>query len=137
MLASLYYFWQKSSRRTSSQLLLFQSLNSNNRVEYERSSRFIKIITKTKVNSCSTLDRFEQTLHLVWLFLWPFYKKQVNVQYDIGSISMSIASHIYNAANTSLQRTTAKATSKNLRFFFLENNRVKKIKKLSLHFLPI
>ena len=128
MLASLYYFWQKSSRRTSRQHLLFQSLNSNTRVEYERSSRFIKIITKTKFNSCSTLDRFEQTLHLVWLFLWQFYKKQVNVQYDIGSISMSIASHIYNAANTSLQRTTAKtakAISKNLRFSFLDNNRVR------------
>ena len=118
-------FLTKSSQRTSSQHLPFQSLNSNTRVGHERCSRFIKITTKTKVNCCSTLDRFEQTLHLVWVFLWPFYKKQVNVRYGIGSISMQIASHIHNAANTSLQRTTAKATLKNLRFSFLENHRVR------------
>ena len=118
MLASLYYFWQKSSRRTSSQLLLFQSLNSNTRVEYERSSRFIKIITKTKFNSCSTLDRFEQTLHLVWLFLWQFYKKQVNVQYDIGSISMSIASHIYNAANHVIAKNNCQSYFKKFEVLF-------------------
>ena len=118
MLASLYYFWQKSSRRTSSQLLLFQSLNSNNRVEYERSSRFIKIITKTKFNSCSTLDRFEQTLHLVWVFLWPFYKKQVNVQYDIGSISMWIASHIYNAANHVIAKNNCQSYFKKFEVLF-------------------
>ena len=52
-----------------------------------------------KVNCCSTLDRFEQILHLVWVFLWPFYKKQVNVQYGIGSISMPISSYIHNAAH--------------------------------------
>ena len=91
-------FLTKSSQRTSSQHLPFQSLNSNTRVGHERCSRFIKITTKTKVNCCSTLDRFEQTLHLVWVFLWPFYKKQVNVWYGIDSISMQIASHIHNAA---------------------------------------
>ena len=92
-------FLTKRSRRTSSRHLSFQSLNSNTKVGHERCSRFIKITTKTKVNCCSTLDRFEQTLHLVWVFLWPFYKKQVNVRYGIGSISMQIASHIHNAAN--------------------------------------
>ena len=106
-------FLTKSSGRTSSQHLPFQSLNSSTRVGRERCSRFIKVFTKTKVNCCSTPDRFEQTLHLVWVFLWPFYKKQVNVQCGIGSISKLIASHIHNAANTSLQRTTAKATAKN------------------------
>ena len=106
-------FLTKSSRRTSSQHLPFQSLNSSTRVGRERCSRFIKVFTKTKVNCCSTPDRFEQTLHLVWVFLWPFYKKQVNVQCGIGSISKLIASHIHNAANTSLQRTTANATAKN------------------------
>ena len=92
-------FLTKSSRRTSSLHLPFQSLNSNTRVGHERCSRFIKITTKTKVNCCSILDRFEQTLHLVWVFLWPFYKKKVNVQYGIGSISMPLVSHIHNAAN--------------------------------------
>ena len=38
---------------------------------------------------------------------------------------MQIALHICNAANTSLQKTTAKATSKNLRFSFLENHGVR------------
>ena len=52
-------------------------------------------------------------------------QKKVNVEYVIGSISMQIASHIHNAANTSLQRITAKATSKNVRFPFLENHRVR------------
>ena len=118
-------FLTKRSRRTSSRHLSFQSLNSNTKVGHERCSRFIKITTKTKVNCCSTLDRFEQMLDLVWVFLWPFHKKQVNVQYGISSISMAIASHIHNTANTSLQRTTAKATSKNLRFSFLENHRVR------------
>ena len=42
-----------------------------------------------------------------------------------GSISMQIASHVHNAAITTLQRTTAKATSKSFRFFFLENYRVR------------
>ena len=92
-------FLTKSSQRTSSQHLPFQSLNSNTRVGHERCSRFIKITTKTKVNYCSTLDTFEQTLRLVWAFLWPFYKKQVNARYGIGSISMQTASQIHNAAN--------------------------------------
>ena len=91
-------FLTKSSQRTSSQHLPFQSLNSNTRVGHERCSRFIKITTKTKVNCCSTLDRFEQTLHLVWVFLWPLYKKQ-DVRYGIDSLLMPIASHIHNAAN--------------------------------------
>ena len=114
----------KSSRRTSSQHLPYQSLNSNTRVGRERCSRFVKVTSKTKVNCCSTLNRFKQNLHLVWVFLWPFFKKQVNVHCGIGSISMLIASHIHNAANTSLKTTTAYATSKKLKFYFLENNRV-------------
>ena len=89
----------KSSRCTSSQHLPFQGLNSNTRVEHERCSRFIKIPTKMKVNCCSTLDSSEQILHLVWVFIWPFYKKQVNVQCGISSISMLKASYIHNAAH--------------------------------------
>ena len=117
-------FLTKSSRRTFSQYLPFQSLSSNARVGHERCSRFIKITTKTKVNFCSILDRFEQITPCLSIFI-AFHKKQVNVQYGISSISMAIASHIHNTANTSLQRTTAKATSKNLRFSFLENHRVR------------
>ena len=111
-------FLTKSSRRTSSQHLPFQSLNSNTRVGHERCSRFIKITTKTKVNCCSTLDRFEQTLHLVWVFLWPFYKKQVNVRYGIGSISMQIASHIHNAANHVIAKNNCQSYFKKFEVLF-------------------
>ena len=111
-------FLTKSSRRTSSQYLPFQSLNNNTRVGHERCSRFIKITTKTKVNCCSILDRFEQTLHLVWVFLWPFYKKQVNVQYDIGSISMWIASHIYNAVNHVIAKNNCQSYFKKFEVLF-------------------
>ena len=118
MLASLYYFWQKGSRRTSSQHLLFQSLNSNTRVGHERSSRFIQITAKTKVNCCSTLDGFEQFLHLVWVFLWSFYKKQINVHYGIGSISMPVASLIYNAANHVIVKNNCQSYFKKFEVLF-------------------
>ena len=63
-----------------------------------------------KVSYCSALDRFEQTLHLVWVYLWSFFKMQVNVHCGIGSIPMPIAWHIQNASATSLQRTAVKNT---------------------------
>ena len=111
-------FLTKSSQHTTSQHFPFQSLNSNTRVGHERCSRFIKITTKTKVNCCSTLDRFEQTLHLVWVFLWPFYKKQVNVRYGIGSISMQIASHIHNAANHVIAKNNCQSYFKKFEVLF-------------------
>ena len=111
-------FLTKSSQRTSSQHLPFQSLNSNTRIGHERCSWFIKITTKTKVNCCSTLDRFEQILHLVWVFLWPFYKKQVNVRYGIGSISMQIASHIHNAANHVIAKNNCQSYFKKFEVLF-------------------
>ena len=111
-------FLTKSSQRTSSQHLPFQSLNSNTTVGHERCSKFIKITTKAKVNCCSTLDRFEQTLHLVWVFLWPFYKKQVNVRYGIGSISMQIASHIHNAANHVIAKNNCQSYFKKFEVLF-------------------
>ena len=116
-------FLTKSSQRTSSQHLPFQSLNSNTRVGHERCSRFIKVTTKTKVNCCITLDRFEQTLHLVWVFLWPFYKKQVNVRYGIGSISMEIASHIHNAANHVIVKNNCQSYFKKFEVLFCRQRR--------------
>ena len=74
-------------------------MNSDTRVGHKQCSRFIKITNKTKVNCCSILDRFKEILHLVWVFLCPFFKKEVTFQYGIGSISIPIASHIHNAAN--------------------------------------
>ena len=111
-------FLTKSSQRTSSQHLPFQSLNSNTRVGHERCSRFIKITTKMKVNCCSTLVTFKQTLHLVWVFLWPFYKKQVNVRYDVGSILMQTASHIHNAANYVIAKNNCQSYFKKFEFLF-------------------
>ena len=108
----------KSSRRISSQHLPFQNLNSNTRVGRERCSRFIKVSSKTKVSCCSTLDRFEQTLHLVWVFLWPFFKKQVNVHCGIGSISMPIASYIHNAATHVIAKNNCKSYFKKFEVLF-------------------
>ena len=54
---------------------------------------------KTKANCCSILVRFEQTLHLIWVLLWLYFEKKVNVQCGIGNISMLIFSQIHNAAN--------------------------------------
>ena len=96
----------------------FESLNSNTTVGHEGCSRFIKITTKTKVSYCSTLDRFEQTLHLVRVLLWPFYKKQVNVQCGIGSISIPIASHIHNAANHVIAKNNCQSYFKNFVVIF-------------------
>ena len=117
-------FLTKSSLHTSSQHLPFQSLNSKTRVGHERCSRFIKFTTKTKVNCCKTFDRFEQTLYLVWVFLWPFYKKHVNG--IVLAVLQCRSPHIFiMLPTTSFQRTITKATSKNLRFPFLENHRVR------------
>ena len=77
-----------------------------------------------KVNCCSTVDRFEQTLHLIWVFLWPFFKKQVNAHCGIGSVSMPIVSHINNAANHIIAKNNCQSYFKKLWFSFLENNRV-------------
>ena len=108
----------KSSPRTSRQHLPFRSLNSNTRIGSGRCSRFIKVTSKTKVNCCSTLDRFEQTFHHVWVFLWPFFKNQVNVHCGIGSISMPIASHIHNAANYVVAKNNCQSYSKKCEILF-------------------
>ena len=96
----------------------FQNLNRNTSKGHERCSRFVKITTKTRVNCCSILDRCEQTLHLVWVFLWPFHKKQINVQYSIGSISMPIASHIHNAANHVIAKNNCQSYFKKFEVLF-------------------
>ena len=57
--------------------------------------------SKTKVNCCSTLLKFEQTLHLE-SFYGRYFEKQVNVQCGIGSISILMSSHIHNAANCAI-----------------------------------
>ena len=131
-------FLTKSSKSISSQHLPFQSLNSNTRLGHVRFSKFIKITTKAKVNCCSTLDRFKQTLDLVWVFLWPFYKNQLNVRYSIGSISIQIASHIDNAVNHVIAKNNCQSYSKNLRSLFQKTTGCNKgwLKSLSLHFLP-
>ena len=71
-----------------------------------------------KINCSSTLDSFEQTLHLVWLFLSPFYKKQANVWYGIDSISMQVASHIHNAANRIIAKINCQSYFKKIEVLF-------------------
>ena len=77
-----------------------------------------KDTSKTKVNCCRTLVRFEQTLHLVCVLLWPFFEKQVNVQCGIGSISMLIFSHIHNAANRAIAKTSWQSYFKKFEVLF-------------------
>ena len=83
-----------------------------------------KDTSKKKVNFYNTLARFEQILHLVWVLLCPFFEKQVNVQYGIDSTSMLISHTFLMQPVVQLQRTAGKATSKILKFSFLEDNRV-------------
>ena len=77
-----------------------------------------KDTSKTRVNCCSTLVRFEQTLHLVWVLLWPICEKQINVCCGIGSVSMSITSHIYNAANRSIAKNSCQSYIKKIEDLF-------------------
>ena len=80
--------------------------------------KFYKNNYQDEVNCCSTLDRFEQALHLVWIFLWPFYKKQVNVRYGIDSISMQIAWLIHNAANHVIAKNNCQSYFKEFEVLF-------------------
>ena len=111
-------FLTKNSRRTSSQNSTFESLSSSTRLGHERFSRFIKVTAKTKVNYCSTFNRFEQTLHLVWVFLWPFYKRHINVQCGIGCISMPITSHIHNAVDHVIAKNICQSYFKTFQVLF-------------------
>ena len=77
-----------------------------------------KDTSKTRVNCCSTLVRFEQTLHLVWVLLWPFFEKQAIVRCCIGSILMSITSDIHNAANHAIGKNSCHSCFKKLEFLF-------------------
>ena len=76
MLASLYYFNKKFTAHFQP-TFTFSSMNSNTKVGCERCSRLIK---KTLVRRKSIVVvhfvRFEQTLHLVWVLLWPFSKSK-------------------------------------------------------------
>ena len=111
-------FLTKNSRHTSSQHSPFEILNSSTRLGHERFPRFIKVTTKTNINCCSTFNRFEQTLHLFWVFFWPFYKTQVNVQCGIGSISMPITSHIHNAVDHVIAKNICQSYFKTFQVLF-------------------
>ena len=93
-----------------------------------------KDTSKTKVNCCRTLVRFEQTLHLVCVLLWPFFEKQVNVQCGIGSISMLIFSHIHNAANRAIAKNSWQTYFKKFEVFSRKQQRaISWLKNLFLH----
>ena len=74
--------------------------------------------SKTRVNWCSTLVRFEQTLRLVRVLLWPFFEKQVNIRCGIGSILMSITSHIHNAAKNAIAKNSCRSNFKKIEVLF-------------------
>ena len=77
-----------------------------------------KDTSKTRVNCCNAFVRFEQTLHLVWVLLWPFFEKQANVRCGIGSILMSITSDIQNAANHAIGKNSCHSCFKKLEVLF-------------------
>ena len=57
-------------------------------------------------------------LHLVWVLLWPFFEKQVNVRCGIGSILMSITSHIHNAAKNAIAKNSCRSNFKKIEVLF-------------------
>ena len=74
--------------------------------------------SKTKVNCCDTLCS-------VWTNFTPclnafmaVFEKQVNVQCDIGSISMLLYSHIHNAANRAITKNCWQSYFKKFEVFF-------------------
>ena len=71
-----------------------------------------KNTSKTRVDCCSKLARFEQTLHLIWVFLWPFFEKQINVRCGIDSILMSLTSHIHDADNHAIGKNSCQSCFK-------------------------
>ena len=120
-----YIILAKSSWRTFSQHLPFQSMNSNTKVGCERCSRLIKkTLARRKSIVVTHFVRFEQALHLVWVLLWPFLKSKQRSS-AVLAVFQCWYHHIFIMQPTApLQRTADKATSKNLKFYFLENNRV-------------
>ena len=116
MLALLYYF-DKGSRSTSSPHLVSQSLNSKTTVGFERFSGLTKK-TIARRKPSSTLVKFEQTLHHVWVLIWQFFEKQVNVRCSIGINSMPIASHNHNAAKHTIAKNSLQSYFKKLQVLF-------------------
>ena len=120
-------FWQKKLRRSFSQHLSFQSVNSNTRVECEKCTRLIK---ETPARRKSIVVRLEQTLHLVWVFLWPFF----DAQCGIGSISRLISWHIHNVPNRTIAKNSWQSYFKKNEVLFSRKHNW--WKNLFLHFLP-
>ena len=111
-------FLTKSSQRTSSQHLPFQSLNSNTRVGHERCSRFIKVTTKTKVNCCSTLDRFEQTFTSCLSIFMAVLQKAGKCPVWYSQYFNAIASHIHNAVNHVIAKNNCQSYFKKFEVLF-------------------
>ena len=90
-------FWQKVHDSISASIYLSKVWIVT--LKSERCSRLIKKALARR-ESIVVIHLFGFIwLHLVWVLLWPFFEKQVNVRCGIGSIFMSITSHIHNAAN--------------------------------------
>ena len=89
-----------------------------------------KDTSKTKVSCCSTIARFEQTLHLAWVLLRPFSKSKCG----IGSISMLIFSHIHNATHRAIAKNSWQTYFKKFEVFSRKQQRaISWLKNLFLH----
>ena len=108
----------KSSQCTFSQHLPLQSMNTNTKVACERCSKLIK---KTLVRPKSTAAiHFTPCLSAFMVV----FEMQVDVQCGIGSISMLTYTHIHNAANQAIARSSWQSYFKKSEVFFSRNNRV-------------
>ena len=131
MLPSLYYF-DKSSQCTFSQHLPLQSMNTNTKVACERCSKLIK---KTLVRPKSTAAiHFTPCLSAFMVV----FEMQVVSSVVLAAFQCWHTHTFIMQPTRLLQGAAGKATSKNLKFSFLETTGCNKkwLKNLFLDFLP-
>ena len=116
----------KSSRGSSSQHLPFQSMNNNTIIGCESCSRLIKMsLARQKSLAVVHLLCLNKFYTLFECFYGRFSKRKEMSTVVLLAVFQGRYPHPFiKQPATLLQRTAAKAISKNLKFSFLENNRV-------------
>ena len=100
-------FWQKVHDSISASIYLSKVWIVT--LKSERCSRLIKKALARR-ESIVVIHLFGFIwLHLVWVLLWPFFEKQVNVRCGIGSILMSITSNIHNAVSHAIAKNNCQS----------------------------
>ena len=125
MLTSKYYFDKTLTKHFSTNIYLFKEQNSKTKLGCGRYSRLMK---KTLANC----ERHKKTADLVTFTeeilsgKLHFYAVLVNIHCSISSIPRPISLRNHNAADQkiAMDKRANKATSENLKFSFLEDNKV-------------